>query len=369
MFGFLKNKTDTKRNSQPLKSDPSLQEETDSSENLTSKESEKPLSAALTKTRQGFWGRLKSILPISGKFDPESLAQIEEVLISTDIGVKTSSELIELARVEFQSGREVSEDKFREILKKKIIDILQLRQSLRSPKRMPSGPLVILVIGVNGVGKTTTIGKLAKSWAEQGSKVLLCAADTFRAAAVEQLRAWGEKSHCKVIYGPENSKPATVVFDAMKEGQENQYDSVIIDTAGRLHNKANLMSELEGINNSIKRHRPEAPQEVLLVVDGSTGQNALQQAREFNQICPLTGIIVTKLDGTAKGGIVIAIAQELKIPICFIGVGEGVADLRAFDPIEFTEALFSDVHNFSLDNSAEISANAQIRVARRNKQK
>jgi fused signal recognition particle receptor len=217
---------------------------------------------------------------------------------------------------------------------------------------------------VNGVGKTTTIGKISKKWRSEGRNIVLCAADTFRAAAVEQLIMWGESVGAPVVHGAENAKPATVVFDGITRAQKENADILMIDTAGRLHNKQNLMSELEGIKNSLQRHQASAPHEVWLVVDGATGQNALIQAREFNNIAKLTGVIITKLDGTAKGGIVLAIARELKIPIRFIGVGEGVEDLRQFVAEEFVDAILGEGDSYTLQETA-VSANAAKRRQRR----
>jgi fused signal recognition particle receptor len=200
---------------------------------------------------------------------------------------------------------------------------------------------VILVVGVNGVGKTTTVAKLATRYEAQGKKVLAVAADTFRAAAVQQLKEWGSRKGFEVYAGAENAKPAAVVFDGMVAAKEKGADVVLIDTAGRLHTKSNLMQELEGVRNSIRRHIPDAPHETILVVDGVSGQNALMQARDFNASTPLTGLVVTKLDGTPKGGIIVAISQELKIPVVYVGVGEKAEDLLPFSPDEFVDGLFS----------------------------
>ena len=203
-------------------------------------------------------------------------------------------------------------------------------------------PLVVLVVGVNGVGKTTTVAKLATRYQSQGKKVLAVAADTFRAAAVQQLQEWGSRKSFEVYAGAENAKPAAVVFDGMIAAKEKGVDVVLIDTAGRLHTKSNLMQELEGVRNSIRRHIPDAPHETILVVDGISGQNALMQARDFNASTPLTGLVVTKLDGTPKGGIIVAISQELKIPVMYVGVGEKAEDLLPFSADEFVEGLFAE---------------------------
>lgn len=228
-------------------------------------------------------------------------------------------------------------------MKSKLHSLLdQGRGRAIEPRRKESGPMVVLVVGVNGVGKTTTVAKLANQWNEQGARVLLVAADTYRAAAVEQLRDWGTRIGVEVVSGGTDAKPAAVVFDAMAKGKAENFDVVLIDTAGRLHTRSNLMQELEGVLNVIRKHQSDAPHETILVVDGTTGQNALAQATEFNAAAPLTGLIVTKLDGTPKGGIVVAIRRELGIPVRYIGVGESSADLREFDAAEFVEALLGE---------------------------
>ena len=231
-----------------------------------------------------------------------------------------------------------------------------------------SGPFVVMLVGVNGAGKTTTAAKLASQWKDEGKSVLLVAAYTFRAAAVDQLAHWGEKLDVEVVRGPENCKPATVVFDAMEVAMQKQVDVVIIDTAGRLHTKSNLMQELEGVKNIIKKARPMAPHETVLVVDGASGQNAVQQAREFHSSVALTGVTVTKLDGTPRGGTVIAIAKELGIPIRYIGVGEGEHDLRPFDGAAFIEAFF-DASGLTFNEASAdkegLSENARKRVRKR----
>lgn len=353
MFGFLKGskkqtsaESDTKSSptnaAVPLKSEP------------------KPLISALSKSREGLWGKIKSVFSLSKKIDEETLAEMEAILIGADVGVTTTSELLQSARDEVKAGRDVTAEAFRAVLKEKMVSILSGSGAITTPNRLADGPTVILVIGVNGVGKTTTVGKISKQWADAGKKVLLCAADTFRAAAVEQLIMWGDRVGAPVVHGAENAKPATVVFDAITKGKSEDFDIILIDTAGRLHNKQNLMAELEGIRNSLHRHQASAPHEVWLVVDGATGQNALIQAREFNNIAKLTGIIVTKLDGTAKGGIVLAIARELQIPVRYIGVGEGVEDLRPFNPTEFVDAILGESDYYTLQEGA-VSANAARR--------
>lgn len=329
------------------------------------------LGARLKKTRIGLFERIKNVFTSSPKLDAAMLDEVEALLIGADLGVKTVQTLIAEVKEELQRGEVVTEESFKAMLKMRILSVLESDIPLLEiePRRRESGPLVVLVVGVNGVGKTTTIAKLAKRWNRDGTKVMLVAADTFRAAAVEQLVTWGERIGVPVVRGNDEAKPAAVVFDGMKRALAENVDVVIIDTAGRLHNKSNLMAELEGIRNSIERHQSDAPHEVLLVLDGATGQNALNQAREFNEAVNLTGLAVTKLDGTPKGGIIVAIKQELKIPIRYIGVGEGMEDLRSFSPREFVEALFVSSEDApqsgTFAEEGELSHNAQVRRRRR----
>ncbi len=289
------------------------------------------LKKGLQKTRKGFFGKVASILR-RGKIDEETLEELEELLISADVGVDTTLELLEELRIE------KPEDPLK-FLKDKILKILSFDTNLNSVENPPT---VISVVGVNGSGKTTTCAKLAKIFVNDGKSVVLAAADTFRAAAIEQLKFWGERIGATVIAHQEGSDPAAVAFDAVKHTKARGKDVVIIDTAGRLHNKKNLMEELRKIHRVVKKEVEGAPHEVLLVLDATTGQNGLVQAKIFKDIVDVTGIVVTKLDGTAKGGIVIAIAKELGIPIKFIGVGEKEEDFRQFNAEDFVEALFSE---------------------------
>ena len=272
------------------------------------------------------------------------MAALEEFLISSDLGVKTAAALTEDVKEQILAGRDINQAELIRMLKNKVLDILgpetPMHPHLAETAR--KGPFVVLVAGVNGVGKTTTVVKLAYIWKQAGYRVLIAAADTFRAAAVEQLCHWVEKRDIPLVSGVEGSKPATVVYEAMQRAVREKYDIVIIDTAGRLHNKANLMQELEGVRNSIKKHQPQAPHETWLVIDGVTGQNAVSQARDLNAALPLTGLVVTKLDGTQKGGVVVAIKSELGVPVRYIGVGEGIEDLRSFKAQDFVEALFCE---------------------------
>ena len=255
-----------------------------------------------------------------------------------DLGVDTTLKIIENLRKRVKKERAEDPSLIKGMLEDEITAILE--EGVDEKFEVKS-PCVMLVIGVNGVGKTTTIGKLAANYKAEGKKVLLAAADTFRAAAIDQLRIWGERSGIDVICHEENSDPAAVVFDAVNAAKSRKADVLICDTAGRLHNKKNLMEELKKIARVIGREYPEANSEVLLVLDATTGQNALQQAKLFNEVADITGLVLTKLDGTAKGGIVIAIKNELNIPVRYIGVGEGIGDLQLFDPREFSKALFS----------------------------
>jgi fused signal recognition particle receptor len=263
-------------------------------------------------------------------------------LILSDVGARVSGALVEKVRGAARELHEVDEAKLRELLKSGVKEELV---EVPGDHRMyqPTGsPLVVLVVGVNGVGKTTTVAKLASRYTKEGKKVMVIAADTFRAAAVQQLEEWSSRVGFRLVKGADNAKPGAVVFDGMAAAKDGSVDVVLIDTAGRLHTKSNLMQELEGVRNSIRRHVPDAPHETIIVLDGVSGQNALQQAREFNAAVPLSGVVVTKLDGTPKGGIVVAISQELKVPVFYIGVGEKAEDLVPFDRAQFVDGLFGE---------------------------
>lgn len=296
------------------------------------------LKAGLKKTTDGFVGRIDQLVRGKKEIDADTLEELEEVLITSDIGVKTTVELIRnleerLSRNELKDG-----EALRAALKEEILARLSMHHKpldLSSPK-----PFVILVAGVNGVGKTTTIGKLASRFASEGKNVLLAAGDTFRAAAAEQLVAWGERAGVDVIRHKEGADPSAVAFDACKAAVARGSDILIIDTAGRLHTKVNLMEEMKKILRVIGREIPEAPHETLLVLDAGTGQNAVSQARLFKESAGITGLALTKLDGTAKGGVVVAVSHEFALPVRYIGVGEGIDDLRDFNPREFVDAIF-----------------------------
>jgi len=293
------------------------------------------LKDRLAKTRQSFAEGFGRILSGRKKIDAAVLEQIEELLITADVGVQTATELIE----RLTAAKTADVEAFQHALRAEILNILS-RQAPPAPAAA-IGPRVIMVVGVNGVGKTTTIGKLAARFTREGRSVLIAAADTFRAAAVDQLAIWAERAGAGLIRHKDGSDPAAVAYDAVEAALTRKTDVVIVDTAGRLHTKVNLMEEIKKVKRSIGKRLPEAPHEVLLVLDATTGQNAVAQAQMFHQALGVTGIALTKLDGTAKGGIVVAICQAFDIPLQYIGIGESIEDLQDFDPERFVEALFS----------------------------
>ncbi len=292
----------------------------------------------LSKTRQNISSKIEMVVNSFTKIDEEFFEELEEMLILSDIGVETSRKVCDKLRAEIKKKGLKEPSDIKSALKEILVEILECDSELN----LSSKPSVILVLGVNGVGKTTSIGKIANGLKKDGKSVLFAAADTFRAAASEQLEIWAKRTDCPIVKQPEGSDPAAVVFDAISSAKAKNIDVVICDTAGRLHNKKNLMGELEKINRIIDRELPGASKEILLVLDASTGQNGLNQASEFKKLLDITGIVLTKLDGTAHGGIVVAIKEKLGIPVKFIGVGEGVEDLKKFDPKEFVEAIFND---------------------------
>jgi fused signal recognition particle receptor len=293
------------------------------------------LRAGLARTRTGLAGRIEAIVAGGGALTEGRLEELEETLIASDVGVRATQEIVEHLRA--RSGAVLEAGGVREFIKQELAALLGKRQAL-----VPFGekPFVILTVGVNGVGKTTTIGKLASRFRSEGHEVVIGAGDTFRAAAIEQLDIWAKRSGATIVKHQSGSDPAAVAFDAVEAARHRGADIVIIDTAGRLHTKSPLMEELKKVRRVIARAMPDAPQECLLVVDATTGQNAIRQAEMFQQAVGVTGIALTKLDGTAKGGIVFAIKRELGIPVRLIGVGEQIEDLRDFDPAEFVSALF-----------------------------
>jgi fused signal recognition particle receptor len=285
----------------------------------------------------GLFGRLRELFSGKKEIDPAIVDEMEEILLTSDVGVKTTNALLEEIRGALDRAELSDGDKVWDALRARAAELLT--RSGDGPIRNHGKPTVVLMVGVNGTGKTTTIGKLATKFVEDNKKVLLVAGDTFRAAAVQQLQAWGKRVGCDVYSGKEGADPASVAFDAIKKGTDDGVDIILVDTAGRLHTKANLMDELIKVMKTCGKALSGAPHETLLVVDGTTGQNALQQAQEFGAALDLTGIVLTKLDGTAKGGVVLAIAQEHELPVRYIGVGERAQDLRDFDAEEFVEAM------------------------------
>ncbi len=296
------------------------------------------LKDGLQKTRKNFTERIEVLVGMSAEIDDDFLDELEMILLSADVGAKTTEKLIDAVRQAARKKEIKGTEDVVPFLKKYLTQMLT-EEGQRT--RISGTPTVILVVGVNGVGKTTTIGKLANYFHLLNYKVMIAAADTFRAAASEQLEIWGKRAGCDVIKHAEGADPAAVVFDAMKAAIARKADILFIDTAGRLHNKANLMNELEKIHRVIKREIPEAPHETFLVLDATTGQNAITQAKVFTETANVTGVVLTKLDGTAKGGVVIAIREELGLPVKWIGVGEGIMDFRPFEPEKFVDALFN----------------------------
>jgi len=296
------------------------------------------LKAGLTKTRENFVGKIEEVFTGRKKIDEELYEELEEALIRSDVGVNTSFELVERLRNEVKKRKISQPSELTLVLQELITELLGKEETLSLATQ---GPTIILVVGVNGVGKTTTIGKLANRLKMDGKRVLMAAGDTFRAAAIDQLEVWGERSEIEVIKHREGSDPAAVAYDAVQAAKSRGIDVVLVDTAGRLHNKVNLMEELRKIKRVIEREIPGAPHEVLLVLDATTGQNALQQAKLFQEVAGVTGIVLTKLDGTAKGGVVLGIQGETRIPVKWIGIGEGIEDLRPFVPKDFAAALFN----------------------------
>lgn len=294
------------------------------------------IKEGLKKTRESVVGQIDTMLKSFTKIDEELFEELEELLIMGDVGVATSEKICEELRKRVKKEGATDPSEVHRLLEQTVSEMLEGGQELDISTR----PSIILVIGVNGVGKTTTIGKLADSLRRDGKKVLLSAADTFRAAAVEQLEIWAQRSRCDIVKQKEGADPAAVVYDSIQAGKARGMDVIIVDTAGRLHNKKHLMDELAKINRIIDRELPDAAKEVLLVLDATTGQNAVNQAREFKKAADITGIVLTKLDGTAKGGIVLSIKEELDVPVKYIGVGEQIDDLQPFDPDAFARALF-----------------------------
>jgi fused signal recognition particle receptor len=294
---------------------------------------------AVTRTRENLSERIDDIVSFNKQIDRNTLDELEATLIAADLGTTTTREVLDKLREKADRKQIGDVSELKRLLKQELLAILNAANS-RPPSSVDGGPEVILVVGVNGTGKTTSIGKLANLLKNDGKAVVLCAADTFRAAAIEQLEIWGERTHSDVIKTKPGGDPAAVLYDALEAAKARKSDYVIVDTAGRLHTKTNLMSELEKMTRTAQRLVPGAPHETLLVMDATTGQNGLQQARQFTQSAGVTGIVLSKLDGTAKGGVVVAIARELGVPVRYVGVGEKAGDLLPFDPQAFVDSLF-----------------------------
>jgi len=311
---------------------------------IFSREKKETLDKGLEKTKTSVFSKLSKAIAGKSKVDDEVLDNLEEVLVSSDVGVETTLKIIERIEARVAKDKYLGTDELHGILKEEIASLLSESNSedgseFTLPKR--NVPHVIMVVGVNGVGKTTTIGKLAHQFKSAGNKVVLGAADTFRAAAVDQLIIWSERAGVPIVSQGMNADPASVAYDTLQSAVSQNADVVLIDTAGRLHNKVNLMNELSKIKRVMQKVIPDAPHEVLLVLDGSTGQNAIEQAKQFTKATEVTALALTKIDGTAKGGVVIGISDQFKIPVKYIGVGEGINDLQVFNRIEFVDSLFS----------------------------
>jgi len=316
-----------------------LAEPTHTPEKESLESSQEAMNRGLEKTRKGFMSRLKGALFGGKAIDDELIDELEEILVTSDLGIHTTQKLLEGVRNELTKTELTDAALIQNHLKEKIREIL----GDKAPEfKQPDGPTVIMVIGVNGVGKTTTIGKIAARINRSGSRLILAAGDTFRAAAVEQLGIWADRSNSKLVRGPDNSDPSAVMFEAVQAAQADKVDYCIADTAGRLHTKVNLMEELKKVRRVMGKAMDGAPHETILVIDATTGQNGIAQAKKFSEAVPIDSIALTKLDGTAKGGVVVAICDALGIPVRYVGVGEGVDDLRDFDPDEFVNALFSN---------------------------
>lgn len=299
------------------------------------------LKQGLTKSKETFVEKVTAVFKTS-RWDAATLDTMEEVLISADVGVKATDKLMDALRKNVPANGENVGDAMAKRLQQAMIEMLQGKTNVTERAQLSARPWVILFLGVNGVGKTTTIGKIAAQFRAQGKKVLMVAADTFRAAAIEQLEAWGQRAGVEVIKHKAGADPSAVVFDGLQAAKNRGVDVVLIDTAGRLHTKVHLIEELKKIRRIIVREQPDAPHETLLVVDATTGQNGMQQARVFKEATAISGIVLTKLDGTAKGGVIIGIREELGVPVKYVGVGEEIEDLQVFEPARFVQALFEN---------------------------
>lgn len=298
------------------------------------------LKEGLSKTRNKILNSITETVTGKAVIDEVTIEEIESILLSSDIGFETTEKIVEELRRNLKSEKERSNENIIKIVQSQLVESLK-KNSSTVKSELDIKPYIILIVGVNGVGKTTTIGKLANNYKKIGKKVIVGAADTFRAAANEQLDIWAKRAEVDIIQKNKNADPSSVVFETIDKAVKENYDIVLIDTAGRLHNKTNLMNELEKIKRVIQKFAPNGPNETLLILDGTTGQNAIIQAQEFSKVTNLTGLVITKLDGTAKGGVVFQIASKQKIPVKYIGVGEGIEDLQEFDPESFVQAIFS----------------------------
>lgn len=308
---------------------------------LFTAEKKESLDKGLEKTRTGFFNKLSKAVAGKSKVDDDVLDDLEEALVAADVGIATTVKIIERIETRVAKDKYLGADELNQILREEITALLTDRPETHQEEDTSTKPYVIMVVGVNGVGKTTTIGKLANLYKTQGKKVVLGAADTFRAAAIDQLQIWADRVNVPIVKQKMGADPASVAFETLQQATKNQADVVLIDTAGRLHNKINLMNELGKVKRVMDKIVPGAPHEVLLVLDGSTGQNAFEQAKQFTKATEVTALAVTKLDGTAKGGVVIGISDQFQIPVRFIGVGEGLEDMQVFDKNAFVESFFS----------------------------
>lgn len=312
---------------------------------LFSKEKKEKLDLGLERTREGFFGKLARLVTGRATIDDELLDELEEVLITSDVGVATTEKIIQRVQERVRKERAMPSEQLQTLLREEIANLLvshegEAHEEITIPQ-IENAPYVIMVVGVNGVGKTTTIGKIAYQLQQQGKKVVLGAADTFRAAAIDQLKVWSERAQVDIVAQTMGADPAAVAFDTLQSAVAKNADVVIIDTAGRLHNKVNLMNELTKIKRVMQKVVPNAPHDVMLVLDGSTGQNAFEQAKQFTAATEVTSLAITKIDGTAKGGVVIGISDQFSIPVRFIGVGEKAEDLQVFNRFEFVDSLFA----------------------------
>jgi len=294
----------------------------------------------LARTRSAMVDGIAAVLPVGGRIDEDTLDEIEAILIRADVGVNMAAEVIDELRQQARAERINGVEDVIALLKRQLGEAVAGGEALPIEGALPGSPYVILVVGINGVGKTTTVGKLAKQYKDAGHQVLVAAGDTFRAAAIPQLEVWAERAGVDIVRTQQGGDPAALAFDALAAAKARGMDVLLVDTAGRLHNKTNLMEELKKIRRSLAKQDPQAPHETLLVLDATTGQNTLAQAQQFNEATELSGLVLTKLDGTAKGGIAVALKRELGVPVKMIGVGEGLDDLQPFDGEMFVEALF-----------------------------